>query len=331
MNINEIAQMAGVSRATVSRYLNHGYVSEEKQERIRKVIEETGYKPSAQAQTLRTKRTRQVGVIIPKIHSESISRMVAGISMVLKEAGFLLLLADTENKEKEELEYLELFSQNQVDGIILIATIFTPEHKRALKRLQVPVVLLGQRLEGYSCVYQDDYHAACAVARVLLAHAKKAGCIGVTARDRAVGEERKAGFLEATKETGKPWDESLFEESGFSAQDGYHAAAALFGRHPDLDAVFCATDTIAMGAMAWIQESGRRIPEDVAIVGVGDIMSGRLVFPKLTSAHLYYKTSGQEAARLLLERMENKPAGKEIKMGYCLQVRGTTLDAHYGK
>ena len=107
MNINEIAQMAGVSRATVSRYLNHGYVSEEKQERIRKVIEETGYKPSAQAQTLRTKRTRQVGVIIPKIHSESISRMVAGISMVLKEAGFLLLLADTENKEKEELEYLE--------------------------------------------------------------------------------------------------------------------------------------------------------------------------------------------------------------------------------
>ena len=179
MNINEIAQMAGVSRATVSRYLNHGYVSEEKQERIRKVIEETGYKPSAQAQTLRTKRTRQVGVIIPKIHSESISRMVAGISMVLKEAGFLLLLADTENKEKEELEYLELFSQNQVDGIILIATIFTPEHKRALKRLQVPVVLLGQRLEGYSCVYQDDYHAACAVARVLLAHAKKAGCIGV--------------------------------------------------------------------------------------------------------------------------------------------------------
>ena len=82
MNINEIAKLAGVSRATVSRFLNDGYVSEDKKEKIRKVIEETGYKPSAQAQTLRTKKTNLIGVIIPKINSASISRMVAGISAV---------------------------------------------------------------------------------------------------------------------------------------------------------------------------------------------------------------------------------------------------------
>ena len=98
MNINEIAELAGVSRATVSRYFNDGYVSAQKREMIQRVIEETGYKPSAQAQMLRTKKTRQVGVIIPKINSESISRMVAGISMELKADGFWLLLADTENE-----------------------------------------------------------------------------------------------------------------------------------------------------------------------------------------------------------------------------------------
>lgn len=134
MNINEIAELAGVSRATVSRYFNDGYVSAQKREMIQRVIEETGYKPSAQAQMLRTKKTRQVGVIIPKINSESISRMVAGISMELKAAGFWLLLADTENEEREEVEYLKLFSQNQVDGIILVGTIVTPAHKRRCRR-----------------------------------------------------------------------------------------------------------------------------------------------------------------------------------------------------
>ena len=80
MNINEIAKLANVSRATVSRYFNDGYVSAEKREQIRRVIEETGYKPSAQAQMLRTKKTKQIGVIIPKINSESISGMISGIS-----------------------------------------------------------------------------------------------------------------------------------------------------------------------------------------------------------------------------------------------------------
>ena len=180
MNINEIAKLANVSRATVSRYFNDGYVSAEKREQIRRVIEETGYKPSAQAQMLRTKKTKQIGVIIPKINSESISGMISGISKELKQAGFWLLLANTENQEREEVEYLKLFSENQVDGIILIGTIFTPAHKRALRALQVPVVVLGQKLEGYSCVYQDDYLAAKESARMMLKDAKHPACLGVT-------------------------------------------------------------------------------------------------------------------------------------------------------
>lgn len=324
MNINEIAKLAGVSRATVSRYFNDGYVSEEKRRQIRRVIEETGYKPSAQAQMLRTKKTRQIGVIIPKINSESISRMVAGISAALKEAGFLLLLADTENREKEELDYLKLFSENQVDGIILIGTILTAEHRRALKGLTVPAVILGQRLEGYSCVYQDDYRAALEAARCLLSGAKRPGCIGVTQRDLAVGKARRRGFLEAVRRAGLEWDEGAYSESGFGAEDGYRAAERLFSRKPDLDAVFCATDTIALGALSWIQESGRRVPEDVAVVGVGGTVSGRIMRPALTSVHLYYKTSGQEAARLLLELMEGSDSAREVKMGFRLEVRRST-------
>ena len=115
MNINEIAELAGVSRATVSRYLNDGYVSEEKRAAIRKVIEETGYRPSQQARNLRSKVTKLVGVIIPEIESGSVSQMVSGISEVLSVKGYQLLLADTRNNTRAELKYLRIFEKNQVD------------------------------------------------------------------------------------------------------------------------------------------------------------------------------------------------------------------------
>ena len=111
MTIAEIAQRAGVSKTAVSRYLNSGYISQEKKEKIRAVIEEPGYIPSRQAQNLRRGTSRMIGVILPKIDSESISRIVAGISQVLEEKGFQLLLANTENNIEREISYLEYFKK----------------------------------------------------------------------------------------------------------------------------------------------------------------------------------------------------------------------------
>ena len=148
MNISEIAKLAGVSSAAVSRYFNNGYISEEKKEAIRKVVEQTGYRPSIQAQTLRTKKTKMIGVIVPKIASASIGKIVEGVLSVLNESGYQMLLAVTQNDPKKELEYLSAFNDKQVDGVILVATIFTPEHKRMLKKSSVPVVIVGQHLSG---------------------------------------------------------------------------------------------------------------------------------------------------------------------------------------
>lgn len=104
MNIGEIAKLAGVSSAAVSRYFNHGYISEEKKEAIRKVVEETGYRPSLQAQTLRTKKTRMIGVIVPKIASASIGKVVEGILSVLNNSEYQTLMAVTQNNPEKELE-----------------------------------------------------------------------------------------------------------------------------------------------------------------------------------------------------------------------------------
>lgn len=325
MNINEIAKLAGVSRATVSRYLNDGYVSEEKRVQIKKVIEETGYQPSAQAQMLRTKKTKLIGVILPKINSDSVSRMVAGISDVLARKGYQLLLANTNNDIGEELKYLNLFKDNQVDGILFIATIFTAKHRKLMKECKVPVVILGQKLEGYSCVYHDDFHAAKEITRLLLQSSRTPGYIGVTTRDAAAGLSRKKGFEAALKKEGLSCQPEQMAEAQFSVESGYEKMKDLLAKVPEVDAVFCATDNIAIGAMKYLKEAGKKIPGDIQLAGTGDTAIARLVEPPLSTVHFHYKTSGMEAASMLVDLLETESSVcKEVKMGYEVICQAST-------
>lgn len=322
MTINEIAALAGVSRATVSRYLNNGYVSGEKREKIRKVIEETGYQPSSQAQMLRSRKTRLIGVIIPKINSHTISRMVGGISKVLAENNYQLLLANTENHEEEELKYLKLFQKNRVDGVILSGTIFTKKHIQLIREYQVPIVILGQRLSGQSCVYQDDVQAAREIAGRLL---KKCRClcyIGVTKKDLAAGRGRQEGVEAAFREMGMELDEKRVEEGAFNVEAGISAAQKLLERCPAMDGLLCATDELAVGAILYLKAQGKRIPEEIRVAGFGDTPMAQIVEPNLTSVHYYYKTSGEEAAQLMMNLLETeKPVHKEVKMGFEIVSR----------
>ena len=173
MTIAEIAKLAGVSSAAVSRYLNNGYISEEKKQKIKQVIEQTGYRPSLQAQTLRTKKSKLIGVVLPKINSETISRIVAGISLILSKQGFQILLANTENSVEKELEYLSVFQNNTVDGIIFIATLLRKEHKKIIKQIGVPVVVVGQRVDYTSCIYHNDFLASKELTEIMLCNGRK--------------------------------------------------------------------------------------------------------------------------------------------------------------
>lgn len=159
MTIKEIAKLAGVSSAAVSRYLNGGYVSDEKKEQIKKVIDETGYQPSAQARMLRTKKACLIGVVVPKINSESISRMRQESKKVLSERNYQMLLAGTDNTPAKEIEYMRLFENYPVDGIILVGTMIAAEYRRFLKESKVPVVVIGQHTKYANCIYHDDYGA----------------------------------------------------------------------------------------------------------------------------------------------------------------------------
>lgn len=326
MTISEIAKLAGVSSAAVSRYFNKGYVSEEKKEAIKKVVEETGYRPSLQAQMLRTKRTKTIGVIVPKIDSNSVGRVVAGITSVLEEQGYRLLLAVTEQCAEKELEYLALFDDKQVDGVILLAAILSAALKKRLKQMSVPVVLAGQYLAGCNCVYHDDYHAMYDVTKLVLSKGCKNFCyIGVTNRDKAVGAERFRGFQDALATAGVAILEENAETGGFSIDSGYEKMKELYRKHPDVDAVICATDKIAVGAMRYLKEQGKIIGKDVLLAGQGDSILAGNVSPTLTTIHYYYEDSGKKSTQMLLELIEEgKISIREIKLGYELMEKEST-------
>lgn len=327
MDINQIAKLAGVSRTTVSRYLNDGYVSKEKRERIAQVIKETGYVPSQSAQQLRTGVTNQVGVIIPKINSHSVGRMVAGITQKLAEDNYQVLLANTDNDEKAELAYLRLFVEySRVDGIILIGTIITDEHREAIAAAGVPVVVLGQHVDDISCVYHDDRRAMHDVARLVFPAAEHPAYLGVTVRDEAAGESREQGFHDACAEAGITPDESAILRGGFSIDSGEKLCEKLVGEHPEVDAIVCATDDIALGAMASLRERGLRVPEDVQVTGLGDNDVSRVVSPALSTVHLGYRTSGVSAARMLVDAMaRGEHLNRVMCMGYEVLPRESTL------
>lgn len=327
MNISEIAKLAGVSPSAVSRYLNNGYLSGEKREAIRRVIEKTGYRPLVQARTLRTRKTRTIGVILPKIDSFSISSVVVGIDSVLDREGYQILLADTHNDPEKELRYLDTFDDQRVDGVILIGTIFTPRHLACLKKSRGPVVIVGQQLAGAFCVYHDDYHAFYDMTRLLLDRGcRRLAYMGALPQDKAVGRERTQAYQDAVRAAGLEEQAGHVAVADFTMASGREKARELWETWGPLDALMCATDNMAVGAMQYFKSQGIQIPQQLRLTGQGDSNISRVASPAITTIHYFYEESGANAASLLLERLED-PAlpAKEVKLGYTIVENASTL------
>ena len=324
MTMKELAKLAGVSPAAVSRYLNGGPLSAEKRRVIRAAIERTGYQPDPAAQTLRTRSTDIVGLIVPKLDSESVSRLAAGASEVLDEAGFACQLGVSGNDPKKELAFLQLFQNRPAAGVILMGTVLTPELERFLQSTGMPVVVAGQNFKGVPCVYHDDYGAALELTRLVLSKGRRRlAYIGAIEQDAAAGEARRRGVQAGLREAGLD-PELPVEISSFEVEGGRAAMERLLERCPELDAVLCATDRMAFGAMQALREAGKRLPQDVAVTGIGDSWAGEQVEPHLTTARFYYKTCGESAARLLIDRINDKDRSapmQQVVLSYTIQQR----------
>ncbi len=326
VTIKEIAEEAGVSSAAVSRYFNGGSLGAEKQQRIREVVERNHYVPNAMAQTMRTGKSGQIGVIVPQIHSDSLSQIMTGIAGELEQNDYTLILGCTDGKWEKEVQYIETMQRNKMEGIILMGTVMTPYLNHAIKSCQIPLVVTGQCFDGVPSVFYDDRNAMRELAALMLKKRKNIAYIGVTEEDVAVGKLRKQGVCQAFEDAGRKTEQLMTDVSDFSVEGGYMAMERLLKKNPHIDGVLCATDLIAHGAMRAIREAGKRIPKDISIAGIGNSWADMVSEPQLTTVQLYFERCGQTAVALLTDMIKSGSTDhpiSHIMLGYSVIERGS--------
>lgn len=324
LTIKQIAEMAEVSRSTVSRFLNNsGYVSEEAGKRIDKVIKETGYIPSEHAKSLRTKKTKVIGVILPTIHTETSSKIVSGIDRELAKQGYQILLANTNLDKEKEMEYLNLLKVRQVDGIILVATNTEAPLIKRIKELNIPVVAIGQELKGIPSIIYDDYHASEELTTYLISKGhKRIAFIGVDETDRAVGYLRKKGYYSAMEAHNLPVRNEWVQKAVFDIDSGYQAMKRIIQQaNHTPTAVFAVTDRLAIGATSYLKEQNLAVPGEIAIASIGASEISQYIDPPLTTVDYQNELAGEQAARQILIILSDTNSQQKIMLDYRLIIR----------
>jgi DNA-binding LacI/PurR family transcriptional regulator len=311
--LDEVAARAGVGRGTVSRVVNGSpQVSAEAKAAVQQAIDELGYVPNRAARALVTQRTDSVALVV----SESEARVfgepffagiIRGISSFLLATPLQLWLAMAQSPQERERVNQHLTRQH-VDGVMLLSLHDDDALPARLRERGLPAVL-GGRPAGMLAPsagpinFVDVDNAG--GARLAVGHLSGLGRrrIAVIAgpQDMGVGVDRLAGYRDAIAQAGLTPDEGLIGYGDFSEESGAAAMRALLGAHPDIDAVFAASDLMAVGAMRVLKEQGRTIPVDVAVVGFEDSVLAKQTDPPLTTVHQPVEEMGREMARLLVD------------------------------
>ncbi|WP_337954615.1 LacI family DNA-binding transcriptional regulator [Clostridium thermopalmarium] len=312
--IADIAELAGVAKSTVSRYLNGGYVSDKTKEKIERIIRETGFEPNTFAQSLKAKKTNLIGVIIPRLDSYATSKSLIGIDETLKKFGYQMLISNTSQNIEREIESIYSFAKQKVSGIILIATEITQEHLEAMKKVKTPIIILGQETPEHHCIIHDDFNAAYDLGKFVVSMGyKDIAFLGVSERDIAVGVKRRNGFKKALEEN--EIEQVKYYVVGFDKQSSVKKAEEILKEHvPSI--MVCATDNIALGAMKAIFEKKLNIPKDVSVTGFGGYDICDIVHPSLTTVKFDYLGAGVKAANNIIKLINGEEVSKLTVSGY---------------
>ncbi|MCX4744181.1 LacI family transcriptional regulator [Kitasatospora sp. NBC_01287] len=316
--LEEVAALAGVGRGTVSRVINGSpKVSERARAAVERAVAELGYVPNRAARTLVTSRTEAIALVVPEAETRLFSEpyfsdIISGVSAELSDSDMQLLLVLVRN-ERERARLSAYLGERRVDGVLLVAVHRDDPLPTVLEELRLPAVLAGRRgdQEPLSYVAADNAGGA----RMAVRHLLRRGCRRIATitgpLDMEVAQARLAGYREALAEAGHvgpahpvgPAHDELVGVGDFTEQGGRTAMRELLDRAPDLDAVFCASDVLAAGALQTLRAAGRRVPEDVALIGFDDSIVARHTDPPITSVRQPIEEMGRTMARLLLEEI----------------------------
>ena len=323
--IYDVAKRAGTSVATVSAVVNNSaYVSPELRGRVETAVTELDYNPNLVARSLAKKKTFTIGMLIPDIANPFFPEVVRGAEDKAKEAGYTILLGNSDNRSEMEETYLNLFLSKQVDGILLIkgAEELSDSFRQKLEDSGIPVVLVDRESESLKadCVVADDVGGACAAVDHLIALGHRR--IGIITGFPSVSttKGRLQGYRKALQCHQLEYDAALVEAGDYGTESGYRAGARLLGQQPT--AVFVTNFLMTVGFMKALEEAGLRCPEDVAVVSYDDFMWSEFFRPRLTGVEQPKYQIGYQSTEVLLRRLADKQKKREkIVLENRLRIR----------
>jgi DNA-binding LacI/PurR family transcriptional regulator len=326
VSLKDVASVAGVSIKTVSNVVNdYPFVSEHTRTRVQAVIDELGYRPNFSARRLRNGRSGLVALSLPEL-TPYFAELAEHVVAAAEQRGFTVLIDRTGGERRHERLVAGGIRDNLTDGTIASPLSMTAEDVEKL-RGNHPIVLLGERLShvGADHVAIDSVAAARDAVNHLLGTGRRViAAIGTARRPAGTVALRQHGYEQALRAAGIRRDRSLYGDVElFHREPGYLAMQALLQRRPELDAVFCFNDLLAFGALRALAEAGRRVPEDVAVVGFDDVQECRYTSPPLTSVSPDKQAIAEQAMELLVQRMHRTAPEQpqEIFPDYRLVVR----------
>src|SRR5262252_3455791 len=312
--MKRIAGELGVSITTVSKVLNNrSDIGHATRERVLAKVAELGYQPNAVARSLTLRRTRTLGIVIPDLMHSFFVEIVAGLEATASARGYGLLLCSSNEDPAKERQELDMLRQRQVDGIVLGSANASgnTDLLQQLTSLGIGLVMIDRDdhpdVRCDRVVTNDEQ-----VGRLATSHLIDQGrrAIAHIAGPSIVHAKRRAdGYRAAMKHRDFKVKAEWIVRGGFKEADGYKAMKKVLAMRPRVDAVFAANDPAAIGAMKAIWDAGLRVPDDIAIVGAGDITFGDLLRVPLTTVSWSREDQGRTAARLILDRIDAEPDG----------------------
>jgi DNA-binding LacI/PurR family transcriptional regulator len=307
--LEEVAALAGTSRATASRVVNHSSkVSPHARAAVERAIDQLGYAPNRAARSLVTRRWDSIGLVVAesdeRIFGEPFfASLIRGVSDAL--AGTDMQLVLVLNRSDQERSRVQRFLSTHVDGVLLVSAHADEPLVEQLADGPIPAVLAGRPLEPTSLGYVDvdNLGGAYDAVRHLIDRGRHRIATIAGPQDMSVGVDRYEGYRRALSERPGPTEEAV-AVGDFSTASGDRAARELLERHPDLDAIFAASDLMAVGALEALRRAGRRVPDDVAVVGFDDSVVATTTSPQLTSVHQPIGEMGGEMIRRLRDALE---------------------------
>lgn len=327
-NIRDVADLAGVSVATVSRALQQPErVSPKTRAKVMSAVSEVGYKPNLMAVKFRSGKTHSLVVLVPTVANVFFARVISGMQEAAAESGYSLLLGNTLGNADIEANYAKMVQTSQADGLIQLRAHNPFSEDTGKNDSMLPMVNACEVLSSNICptVTLDNRAAARAMTEHLLSLGHKRIALFKGPADSPLTQERLAGYRDALQAADIPYDQSLLFAGDFTLQAGYEAAGRMLALDSRPTAVFCENDETALGALQGFKNAGLRVPQDISVAGFDNIDFAAYCDPPLTTIAQPAEAFGRTAVNLLVDVLEGKlTTAPKVIMPFELILRGST-------